>query len=319
MLRPFRGRSGGGAMGRNLLGFELSAEQCARFVSDGFLAIDTPIVPQAEIDRIRTTLDRLFAARAGWDEGAQFDLVGSSDDRGAQQSLPQLLEPVSYASELRRLQYREIAASIARQLLGRDARPSFEHALLKPAHHGAATPWHQDEAYRVDPGFEYRQLSIWMPLQYATVENGCMQYIPNSHRNGNVLTHRAANGNRSVHAVECVGDFDPSQAVACPLPPGGIVIHHGLTLHYAGPNTTDQPRYAYVLGFELPPAKSRNSLQRVFPWNAERESANRQRRRAWLRRGGFAVFLMRKLRYGGLSLRELRLQVQRTLRYLRGV
>ncbi|MDB6042320.1 MAG: Deoxyhypusine synthase [Gammaproteobacteria bacterium] len=65
--------------------------------------------------------------------------------------------------------------------------------ILKPAHQGGATPWHQDEAYRVAPDFDYRQVSIWVPLQDATLENGCMMYIPGSHRSG-VLPHRSRGG-----------------------------------------------------------------------------------------------------------------------------
>ena len=59
----------------------------------------------------------------------------------------------------------------------------------KPAGTGARTPWHQDEAYW-DPEWQYQNASIWMPLQVATVENGCMHYIPGTHKLG-LVKHKA--------------------------------------------------------------------------------------------------------------------------------
>ena len=72
-------------------------------------------------------------------------------------------------------------------MLGEDAALYGEHALLKPALVGPETPWHQDEAFR-SPDFVYNELSIWLALQPATLENGCMQFIPGSNK-GEVLEH----------------------------------------------------------------------------------------------------------------------------------
>ena len=113
---------------------------------------------------------------------------------------------------------------------GEEAIPYFEHAILKPAYYGALTPWRQDEAHGSDSGWE--QVSFWMPLQEATLENGCMHYIPRSHRAG-ILDHTSPGNDSTIPALECRGDFDPADAVACPLPTGGCAIHHGRTLHYA--------------------------------------------------------------------------------------
>jgi ectoine hydroxylase-related dioxygenase (phytanoyl-CoA dioxygenase family) len=164
-----------------------------------------------------------------------------------------------------------------------DAEPWFEHAICKPAGIGAPTPWHQDEAHRYDPGVDYEQLSVWMPLQGATPENGCMQYVPGSQR-GPVLEHRSLGGDTRKSALECIGDFDRANAVACPLPPGGAALHHCRTLHCAGANTTGEPRRAYVLAFRgaTRPAPARE----MFPWLAGKETPAAERARAWENRGG---------------------------------
>jgi ectoine hydroxylase-related dioxygenase (phytanoyl-CoA dioxygenase family) len=46
-----------------------------------------------------------------------------------------------------------------------------------------------------------------------------------------------------------------TRPVACPLPPGGATVHSGRTLHYAGPNTTDEPRRALIMAFFVEPRR----------------------------------------------------------------
>jgi ectoine hydroxylase-related dioxygenase (phytanoyl-CoA dioxygenase family) len=240
--------------------------------------ISTP----AEVERLRAIFDRLFAARAGRERGKQFDLVGTDDDDGPA-VLPQILNPVEFAPELAETVFRTNALAIARQLLGPDTTPWFEHAILKPAGYGAATPWHQDEAHRDDPGFAYEQISIWMPLQEATTENGCMQFIAASHR-GPVLDHRSPNDDPRVQALECIGGFNPSVARLCPLPAGGATVHHSRTLHCAGPNRSTIPRRAYILAFRS--ASRPEPTFQGYSWNITKKTAARARADAWQNRGG---------------------------------
>jgi ectoine hydroxylase-related dioxygenase (phytanoyl-CoA dioxygenase family) len=216
---------------------ELTQEQIDFFHQNGYLTLPSISTP-TEVESIRQTYDRLFSARAGREEGNQFDLAGT-DDEHDEATLPQILNPAKYAPELKEGLFRVNALAVAQQLLGPETKAGGEHAILKPPAIGAPTPWHQDEAYW-NPGLHYNSISIWMPLQPATVENGCMQFVPGSHREG-VQPHHNINNDPRVHGLE-IDQFDPNQAVACPIPAGGVTIHHCRTIHYAGPNQTDQPR-----------------------------------------------------------------------------
>jgi ectoine hydroxylase-related dioxygenase (phytanoyl-CoA dioxygenase family) len=252
----------------------LTPEQVAAYHRDGFLALPQ-LTTKEEVARLRTIYDELFARKAGRDEGNQFDLGGTDED-DAEAVLPQILAPSRYAPELATTLLRANAEAVAEQLLGPDARFTGDHAILKPARYGAATPWHQDEAYW-NPALEYESISIWVPLQEATLENGCMQFLPGS-QEWDVLTHRSIGDDPRVHGLELAADVDLSAAVACPLPPGGATVHGSRTLHHAGPNAADVPRRAYILGFGLPTRE--RAAPRDFPWNTRKQTAREQRRAA---------------------------------------
>ena len=179
---------------------------------------------------------------------------------------------------------------MARQLLGPDAALYGEHALLA-GRGGPETPWHQDEAFR-SPDFVYKELSIWLALQPATLENGCMQFIPGSNK-WDVLEHRSPGGDKHLHPLECCGDFARDLAVAEPLAPGGCTVHDARTLHHTGANTSDAPRLAYILIYNTPPVYKPG--RREFPWLEGRWTDSQTRKKEWHRRGGLAVDLVRRL------------------------
>lgn len=255
---------GGGAM-------RLTAEMIARFHTVGFLSVEEPIVGAGEIDRLRAIYDRMFEERAGRDEGNQFDLAGVDDDERPP-VLSQILHPQLYHPELAGPAL-EAVSVIARQLLGPEARTEIFHAILKPGGIGAPTPWHQDEAYW-DPAKQYRSISIWMPLQEATLDNGCLWFEEGSHE-WDVLPHRSIGGDVRVHGLELVDPGVISRPVACPLPPGGVTIHRNRTAHHAGPNRTGAPRRALIFSATLPDRPFVG--ERRFVWNEAKRTARAAR------------------------------------------
>ena len=66
-------------------------------------------------------------------------------------------------------------------------------------------------------------------------------------------------------------DVDPSKAVSCPLAPGGATFHHSGTLHHTAPNTTDNPRRAYIIVCSGPTKKRDKPAPR--PWTDDEREA----------------------------------------------
>jgi ectoine hydroxylase-related dioxygenase (phytanoyl-CoA dioxygenase family) len=233
----------------------LTQDQIDTYRERGFLRLDR-ITSDEEIEELLEIYERLFLSDTHREDRKQL-----GDIEEGEETLPQILSPDELAPELLETQYYANAEAVAEQLLGEDVEFRGNHAIRKPAGSGAETPWHQDEAYW-DPALRYDALSFWMPLQEATVENGCMQFVPES--NGeDVRSHHQVGDEAEALEVD-----DPEQyhegSVACELPPGGATIHSSRTLHYAGPNTTDEPRRAYILTFGAP--SEERDEPRDFHW-----------------------------------------------------
>ena len=270
--------------------YSLSDAQVAFFKEHGYLAVDR-VTSQEDAHEIRGVLVDLFASKAGHAQGAYFNFAGNEKD-GKAPVLPQIMAPRNFAGALAKSEFRRNATRIAEQILGPEARFHVDHTLMKPAVDGPATPWHQDEAFK-DPKNHAEEISIWMPLQPVNDINGCMMFVPDTQK-GEVLPHRTPGNDPGVHAIECYEGWSQEDVVACPLPMGGCTIHTGRTLHGAGPNRSDAPRYAYVLIFQLPGKPVKNP--RTFPWLEGKATDRMERQQQWDKKGGKLVKFYRKLR-----------------------
>jgi hypothetical protein len=268
----------------------LTADQVAEFSREGFLALDSPQISQADIHWCRDILMSLIARNIGRNDGRLIDISARED--GDEGVTPQLFRPSLYATELSKWSYRTMALAIAKQLLGPQATLAADNAVFKPSRNGGITPWHQDEAYN-DPQFYQEQITIWIALFDTTPANGAMAFIPRSHKLG-ILQHRLNGGAREANSIECCGEFDHTAAKPCPIRAGGITIHHGRTIHGASRNISDGPRLGYVLNYKNPP-QARPELG-TFSWNDGAARHIRHRRKLWLLRGGIFMEMLRFFR-----------------------
>jgi len=240
----------------------LTEDQVAFYRENGFLTIDK-ITTADEVEALTRAFDQLFSENVEFEKGDRFDLTSSGAEK--KERSPQLLFPSKYRPELRNTLYWANATTVALQLMGlpqteADRLRFRDHSILKPPLEGAATPWHQDEAYWEEDK-HYQDLTIWMPLQPATVDGGCMHFIPGSQKQGVVPHHHASKIALEVDS----GYVDEARVVACPLPAGGATVHSCRTLHYASPNRSNQPRRTFIITIGPHPVERGDS--RDFYWN----------------------------------------------------
>jgi ectoine hydroxylase-related dioxygenase (phytanoyl-CoA dioxygenase family) len=135
----------------------------------------------------------------------------------------------------------------ASQLLG-DHAVRFWHDQLfwKPPKKGGVVAWHQDYSYwtRTKP---VAHLTCWCSLDDATVENGCLQYVPGSHRWGLLDKPNLAGdllGIMDYLSEDQKKEFKP---VHVEVKAGEAIFHHSLTLHGSGENKSNHARRAFVI------------------------------------------------------------------------
>jgi ectoine hydroxylase-related dioxygenase (phytanoyl-CoA dioxygenase family) len=134
----------------------------------------------------------------------------------------------------------------AAQLLGGPVRFWHDQIFYKPALHGGVVIWHQDYSYwtRTTP---VAHLSCWIGLDDSTRENGCVHYVPGSHR-WELLPRTSFANRMDVIAESLTAEqreaFNP---IPIELRAGECSFHHPLMVHGSYANQTARPRRAVVI------------------------------------------------------------------------
>ena len=132
----------------------------------------------------------------------------------------------------------------AAELLGPNLKLLRSAAMFKPPAVGSEKAFHQDAAYYPIQPMDH--VTVWIALDEATTENGCMNVVPGAHTDG-LLGHEAADYDTDIVIAE--DDVDRSDAVAVPMEPGDALFAHCLVPHFTAPNTTDQWRRALIVSY----------------------------------------------------------------------
>lgn len=217
------------------------------FERDGFSAVG-PLLSAAEVETYRAIYDRFLSGDI--DAGARRSDLGAGAPRkdGVTENITQIMWPSALYPEIVDMPLHARALDVARELVGDDVVLDFDMLIDKAPHTGVPTPWHQDAAYWVDLP-DTRAASIWVALDEATLDNGCMWYVRGSHKTP-VRQHRPAGGGGG--ALECDCSESEPGATPVPLRAGQAAVHAGRTLHYSRGNTTSGHRRAYILNYRPP-------------------------------------------------------------------
>lgn len=134
------------------------------------------------------------------------------------------------------------------QLIGPDLVLWITRVLCKPAGDGHEVPWHQDGQYW--PIRSLGTCSVWIALDAVDRYNGCMRFIPGSHRRESLYRHRVSDRENLVLNQEVVPEeFDESEAVDIELEPGQMSLHDVRMIHGSLANTSDRRRAGLILRY----------------------------------------------------------------------
>jgi phytanoyl-CoA hydroxylase len=148
---------------------------------------------------------------------------------------------------------------LATQLAGVDGiRIWHDQALIKPAW-GNPTAWHLDNPYW---SFSSRDaISIWVALDDVTKDNGCLYFIPGTHKSATYAN--VGIGQNISDLFTAYPQWAQHEAVAGEMKAGACSFHNGLLAHGAGANMTPRPRRAMTCAY-MPDGSTFNGQQNIL-------------------------------------------------------
>jgi ectoine hydroxylase-related dioxygenase (phytanoyl-CoA dioxygenase family) len=268
----------------------LTDQQIASYRADGYLVIENFLTP-AELATWRERVDAAVAKRTGKTPG---QLAGNklfdSDPDGFVEGRPNAADlednsqgsPSYYASvftqtlqlwmddaPMAELMVSPAIGKMAAELAGvRGIRIWHDQALIKEPW-ANPTGWHLDNPYWSfddSHGPHGGTLSLWVALDDATPENGCMHFVRGSHRHTE-YRRNAGIGRNLGELFERYPEWQgraEMEPVAVPMRAGAASFHSGMTAHGAGANMTAGRRRAMTCGY-MPDGATFNGNPNVLP------------------------------------------------------
>jgi len=133
-------------------------------------------------------------------------------------------------------------------LIGPDILVYHSTLFLKEAHTPAFVRWHQDSTYfYLQP---HLHVTAWVALSEASVQAGCMQVLPGSHRWGAFEHDDKPEPMNMIRRGQGISNrFDQAQGQFMPVCAGQMSLHHTDLVHASGGNDSDDRRIGYAISY----------------------------------------------------------------------
>jgi ectoine hydroxylase-related dioxygenase (phytanoyl-CoA dioxygenase family) len=243
---------------------QLSESQIGFYKENGYVVIEDFLTPE-ELETWRAAVTEAIVQRNGQKMPGKDIKIG--DDDGINKDadyynnvFDQLLNLWQTNDKVKALMCDERIGKMAADLSGADGiRIWHDQALIKK-------PWANPTSWHLDTPFwsfsDRRALSIWVALDDATLENGCLFFIPQSHKE---TTFENPGIGKNMGAVfNFYPQFKGAKSVAAPMKAGSCSFHCGLTIHGAHANMTPGFRRAMTCAY-MPDGNTFNGEPNILP------------------------------------------------------
>ena len=244
--------------------YQLSPEQVQSYRDNGFIVIENFLSPE-ELNHWRTSVETAVKERAGIKipgkdiKTGEVDGINEDSDYYAK-VFDQLLNLWQTSEAVKELMIDERIGKMAAELSGSDGiRIWHDQALIK-------RPWANPTAWHLDTPFwsfsDRRAISIWVALDDATLENGCLYFMPGSQK---LTTFSKINIGRNMDGIfDTYPQLRNMRTVAAPMKAGSCSFHNGLTVHGANANMTNGFRRAMTCAY-MPDGNTYNGEPNILP------------------------------------------------------
>jgi phytanoyl-CoA hydroxylase len=196
-----------------------------------------------------------------WDIGGVMPADGRDDDAAVLSRYLCIHFPHKISAVMRDLALDQTVVDALVDIIGPNVKLMQSMLFIKAAGKPGQA-WHQDESHI--PTRDRSLTAVWLALDDATVDNGCLWVIPGSHRRGVLYPTRDQADARFDGTPEAYGfPHDADEAIPVELPPGAALIFHGYLLHRSLPNRSGRLRRALVNHYM--------SAESLLPWFPPRD------------------------------------------------
>lgn len=243
---------------------ELTNEQIRFFESNGYIVIEDFLSPE-ELTQWREAVTEAVKERNGLKMPGKDAKLGmddgiNNDAEYFSKVFDQLLNLWQTNVKVKDIMLDERIGKMAAQLSGTNGiRIWHDQALVK-------RPWANPTSWHLDTPFwsfsDRKALSIWVALDDATLENGCLYFIPASFKE---TTYENKGIGKNMNGIfEAYPQFATVASVAAPMKAGSCSFHNGLTIHGAGANMTSGFRRAMTCAY-MPDGNIFNGEPNILP------------------------------------------------------
>jgi phytanoyl-CoA hydroxylase len=240
---------------------ELSQEQISKYQNDGFVVIED-FLSTDELDLWRAALEEAIAKRGGNKMPDRKEVYGKGDDADKSyydNVFAQLINLWQDNEKMREVMLDERLGKMAAQLADVDGiRIWHDQALVKK-------PWANPTSFHLDTPYwsfsDRRALSIWVALDDVTYENGCLFFIPGSHKTTRLEIAGIGKNMGSIFGI--YPEFKATKSAPALMKAGSCSFHNGLTIHGAHANMTPGYRRAMTCAY-MPDGNTYNGTQNIL-------------------------------------------------------
>jgi ectoine hydroxylase-related dioxygenase (phytanoyl-CoA dioxygenase family) len=242
----------------------LSAEQKYQLNEDGFVVLENLFT----VEEMNEVAERIESFQRRHEESLQATESGASGiSRADEITFTDHLAEKDPA--IRAFCERPEFVAISTQLLGPDIDLYWNQSVFKQPECAKEFPWHQDDGYGIVDPSPY--LTLWLALNDATPENGCISVMPGSYKRGLIEHWESPIGN------VCYSSDEADQGIRVPVKAGSLIVFWSLTFHKSGPNVSDGTRKAFVIQYAKSPLRNGYSgevMEHLLPIARNGQPAN---------------------------------------------
>lgn len=232
---------------------QLTTNQWETFQNQGYLVLKSLLSPKT-VESLQERINDIMLGKASVDYNKmlmQLDSeTGQHKDLGAQTKGHKgatlnyrKIQDLEYDPLFLETMRHPVFADLCKRTHGENkAIASFRAMFMnKPANRGTYLPWHQDRWTYLDKDPE---LTVWIALDPATQENGCVQIMPKTHTAGVINPNHSSGFLNDELTSEWI---NRDEVLYLELEPGDIAILHNKLLHSSDINQSSQSRRAFSI------------------------------------------------------------------------